>query len=110
MYTFVSGDGIPPANPAIHFRTFFPTHFTILAIPGPARSVVMYMFRLAGHYGSSGMARRRDWISPSFRSMGNQRVLFRVVVVDVDFQAHFGVGRDFRSSSHYGGGGAAVKI
>jgi len=74
----------------------------------------MYMFRLAGHYRSSGMARRRDWISPMIRSVGNQRVLFRVVVVDVDFQAHFGVGRDFlfgaAPSSHYGGGGSAVKI
>ena len=45
------------------------------------------------------------------RSVGN-RVLFRVV--DVDFQAYFGVGRDFlfgaAPSSDYGGEGSVVKI
>lgn len=52
------GAALPPANPVL---TFHPSikHFSILAIPGLARSVVMYMFRLAGHYRSSGMARRR---------------------------------------------------
>lgn len=44
------------------------------------------------------------------RSVGNQRVLFRGVVVDVDFKANFEVGRDFRSCSQLKGGGGAVKI
>ena len=58
---FQGGAALLPANPAI-FEPFFPTQRTdlsILAIPGPALCVVMYMFRLAGHYRSSGMARRR---------------------------------------------------
>lgn len=47
------------------------------------------------------------------RSVGNQRVLFRVVVVDVDFPFLSRPGFIYgmaAPSSHYGGGGAAVKI
>lgn len=84
---FQGGAALPPANPAI-FLSFPPFHKG-LPIPGPALCVVMYMFRLAGHYRSSGMARRRDWISHMIRSVGKQGVLFRVLVVDVDFQALF---------------------
>ena len=44
--------------------------------------------------------------------MGNQHVLSNVV--DVDFQAHFGVGQDFlfgaAPNSRYGGEGVVVKI
>jgi len=48
------------------------------------------------------------------RLVGNQHVLSRVATVDVGFQSHFGVGRDFlfrvAPSSHYGDGGTIVNI
>lgn len=57
----------PP--PLLLIRLFSNPDFQILAIPGPALCVVMYMFRLAGHYRSSGMARRRGEASTSLRRL-----------------------------------------